>query len=538
MSPTMPFRRGFLFAAVLSFLTAATAGTPVTGAARRSRTSLLALRKRTVAQSLAPDQPVSRKEVEVAPLPAVVPPGLTVHAAEAHMVATPPVAVKKAATLVSRMLQQKAPVTRAAAAAAGAGAGQAGGNVKPKVFFLFMVYGRINNQVVWERFLAGGYGKGIDYQALVHCKTESECRLNIRSHLFEIIPSVSTQYCIDLVGGMNALLHAALLRAGPVQNEYDKFVFLSDSTLPVKPLVWIHHYLTDDSNSDFCVFPRNEWAEVPQNLPGGESVVHLAVKHHQWVVLGRPHAEEAVRRSHEHMDLMTRFQLNMGYHNTGCLDEFWLFATMYRELVLTGKPATYQLKGFNGGPLNSTNYEIQGRCDTFVHWVPRAEGKHNNMSLLAEELAGEPGTVMAPATESRPASFSRLSGDALVAMRNSNFIFARKIEDQTAFSGCAKLEDAFDELIFKEKPLDVLPGHEKSFVGDGVWLDNQRTPVTITSRHGSLKLQGSGIDMFATGGYCGNDIEVIFENGYQSSAAVSPDGNWLRWANGAVWPRA
>ena len=345
-------------------------------------------------------------------------------------------------------------------------------------------------------------------------------------------------YCTDLVGGMNALLHAAVLRSGAVENPTDKFVFVSDSTLPVEPLVPMVQRLTSDENSDFCVFPRNEWAEVPQNMPGGVSVTHLAVKHHQWVVLSRKHAEQAVARSHMHQDLMSRFQLNMGYHNTGCLDEFWHFATLYPELVILDHPATnIELAGLNGGISNS-NYEIQGKCDTFVHWVPRAEGRSNHMSYLAKALASDPGTIMAPATESRPASFSRLSGDALVSFRKSGFLFTRKVDDMAVFSGCASLADAFDQLIFKDNPSDVLPGQEMPYAGQGDWLDNQRTIVSISSSHGSVRLQGTGSDMHATGGYCGNTIDIVFENGYRASATVSPNGQWLRWSNGAVWPRA
>lgn len=498
------------------------------------------------ASPLAPDHPVSHSRKLVEPPymgPAVCPPGLAV--SENAKNSTGPMLAKAAPALASALhvLSQNVAgaVSRATANASMAvrtNTTYVNGKFQPQVFFLFMVYDKINNVEVWERFLSSGIGKGVNYQALVHCKTEATCRGNIRSHLFEIIPSVPTAYCTDLVGGMNALLHAAVLRSGAVENPNDKFVFVSDSTLPVEPLVPMVQRLTSDENSDFCVFPRNEWAEVPQNMPGGVSVTHLAVKHHQWVVLSRKHAEQAVARSHMHQDLMSRFQLNMGYHNTGCLDEFWHFATLYPELVILDHPASnIALSGFNGGISNS-NYEIQGKCDTFVHWVPRAEGRSNHMSYLAKALASDPGTIMAPATESRPASFSRLSGDALVSFRKSGFLFTRKVDDMAVFSGCASLADAFDQLIFKDNPSDVLPGHEMPYAGQGDWLDNQRTIVSITSSHGSVRLQGTGSDMHATGGYCGNTIDIVFENGYRASATVSPNGQWLRWSNGAVWPRA
>jgi len=535
----MPFRGGLLFftIALCSLAISTAAGVTERGGDRAARRG----RGGGLRSQLAPDHAVSRKMVELPSHgPPVAPPGLAVKAgaAPAPLAKAVPAPAAAPRILVQHAASQETAATSQALRANATSNATAGGG-KPQVFFMFMVYGRINNIEVWERFLSSGVGQGIEYKALVHCKTERECRGAIRSHLFEIIPSVPTAYCTDLVGGMNALLHAAVLRAGAAHNPNDKFVFISDSTLPVKPIVQMHRQLTSDSNSDFCVFPRNEWAEVPQNMPGGSSVVHLAVKHHQWVVLSRTHAEQAVARSHMHQDLMVRFQLNMGYHNTGCLDEFWHFATLYPELVIRTFPQSeHGLKGFNGMPLNNGNFEIQGQCDTFVHWVPRAEGRHNNMSFLAKALENDPGTIMAPATESRPASFSRLSGDALVSMRESSFLFARKVEDQTVFSGCAGLADAFDQLIFKDSRVDVLPGHELPFSGEGDWLDNQRTLVTVTSSHGSLRLRGTGSDMHATGGYCGSSIDIVFENGYRASATVSPDGRWLRWSNGAVWPRA
>ena len=38
-------------------------------------------------------------------------------------------------------------------------------HVFTEVFFLFLVYDKINNVEVWERFLSSGIGKGVNYQA-------------------------------------------------------------------------------------------------------------------------------------------------------------------------------------------------------------------------------------------------------------------------------------------------------------------------------------------------------------------------------------
>mmetsp|Transcript_58513 Transcript_58513/g.171171 ORF Transcript_58513/g.171171 Transcript_58513/m.171171 type:complete len:475 (-) Transcript_58513:251-1675(-) len=411
--------------------------------------------------------------------------------------------------------------------------------LKPQLFFLFMVYVKINNEDVWDRFFAPAV-RGVDYQALVHCKSEAGCRENIKAiQRFEIIPSVETQYCFNLVNGMNALLKAALIRAG-TGAPHDKFVFVSDSTLPVKPFSYMQSRLTADAASDFCVFPRNEWAEVSEtylNAPQHTAVTRVAVKHHQWIILSREHAMLSVQHEGQHQDLMTEFQLNLGFRNTGCLDEFWHFLIIYKSLKLSGHPMNIHLQGFNGGPLSTSNYEIQGRCSTFVHWVPRASGTSNNVTLLANALLRDPGTDMAPASETRPASIARLSRAALLELRNSPFLFVRKVDDHCAFSGCEQLSEAFDSLVFASSP-GAEPKFHVPWRGDGTWLDTRRSAVKILSSDGALHLTGVDQSMTAKGSYCKEHISVVFGNGFQADATLSADGVLLHWSNGVTWGRS
>jgi hypothetical protein len=308
----------------------------------------------------------------------------------------------------------------------------------------------------------------------------------------------------------------------------------------VKPFAAIQQQLTTNAASDFCVFPRNEWAEVTQgyeaNNPLQAPVTKVAVKHHQWIILSRKHAELSVSRSQELQDIMQQFQLNAGFRNTGCLDEFWHFATIFHTLDLASHPDAISLEEFSGSPLATGNYEIQGRCDTFVHWLPRASGKDNNMTQLAQALSQDPGTQMTPVTEKRPASIQRLSKNSLVRLRESPFLFARKVEDGTVFSGCSSLADAFDALVFATPPR-ALPGQVATWRGQGQWLDKRQTPVTISSMDGSLQIAGQDPTMQAKGSYCNDKIEAAFTNGYRASASLSPDGEWLRWDNGVTWQR-
>lgn len=433
---------------------------------------------------------------------------------------------------------------------------------KPMLFFLFLVYVKINNHDVWNRFFSQAVS-GVDYRALVHCKDEAECRRNIRAGgRFEVIRPVETQYCFDLVSGMNELLRQALTHEAAHPN--DKFIFVSDSTLPLKPFRYMQQRLTvqDGQSSNFCIFPRNEWAEVTESFAGGQAhapTTKVGVKHHQWMILSRTHAEQSVSRGGMLRDLMQVLQLNQGFRNTGCLDEFWHFATLFHQLSLKAEPTIVELVNFAGGSIRTDSYEIQGQCDTFVHWPPRAAGTYNNITKLAQELSVDPGVEMQPPTEKRPSSMSRLSKRALTTMRQSPFLFLRKVDDNAAFSGCHSLPEAFEGLVFADNP-GLFVDAAMTWPGQGVWLDNRKSPVTITSLEGSISLQGASRGeeaLRATGYYCGDQLSAVFSNQFRATAKLwcrgpstygasfynrvpcSQNGSLepleLQWDNGVVW---
>lgn len=409
---------------------------------------------------------------------------------------------------------------------------------RPQLIFLFLVYDKINNEEIWDRFFAPAI-HGSDYIALVHCKSVEYCRQNIKSpHRYEIIPSVETKYCTDLVSGMNALLQAGVNKVARPPRADDKFIFISDSTVPVKPFSFVQNrLLTTGTNSNFCIFPRNEWAEIQE--PASHALVpsvRAAVKHHQWMILSRAHAGQVLKRSHEYRDLMYQFQINTGVKNAGCLDEYWTFAILFGTIAQATNPQQIQMSGLNGLPLSTTDYEIQGQCDTFVQWVPRAIGTANNMTRLALQLTQDSGVDLTAASEKRPAAFHRFSRNAVVQMRDSWFLFARKVDDGAGFAGCDRLVDVFDKLIFSTPPQEfTVP---LTWAGSGQWVDTRSYLVSISSHEGAINLVGKGTGMNAKGTYCNNKVSVVFTNGYRSSATLSPDGQYLAWDTGVTWTRS
>lgn len=407
-------------------------------------------------------------------------------------------------------------------------------NDRPRLAFLFLVYDKINNEEIWDRFFASAV-HGSDYIALVHCVNTAGCSNNIKSpQRYEIIPSVETKYCTDLVSGMNALLQAGVSYGGGKNRPDDKFIFISDSTVPVKPFAAVQSRLVaTGTNANFCIFPRNEWAEIQEPNSIVPSV-RAAVKHHQWMILSRVHSEQVLKRGHEYRDLMAQFSLNTyGGKNSGCLDELWHFAIVFGTIAHATNPQLIQMSGLTGLPLSTTDYEIQGQCDTFVQWVPRANGNANNMSRLTEVMTNDGGVDMTPASDKRPAAFHRFSKNAVLQMRDSWFLFARKVDDGAGFAGCERLVEVFDKLIFNPQELNVPP----TWAGSGVWVDSRNYLATISANEGAVRLVGKGAGMDGKGIYCGSRVEFVFVNGYRSSATLSPDGKYLSWDTGVQWHR-
>merc|ERR1719375_1349168 len=75
-----------------------------------------------------------------------------------------------------------------------------------------------------------------------------------------LVETVPSSHCLDTVTAMVQLLRAAT--AESASSPRDKFVFVSDSTLPVKPPHEIFHALTEHSGSDICVMPSFSWGHA------------------------------------------------------------------------------------------------------------------------------------------------------------------------------------------------------------------------------------------------------------------------------------
>lgn len=326
----------------------------------------------------------------------------------------------------------------------------------PRVYFLFMAVDKVSNLDVWNAFFANAPVE--QYRVLVHCKFES-CIQQVAGTQLVAVPIVPSYYCTDLVSPMNQLIAYALQddRVSGIPNVADKFAFISDSTLPAKPFSFIYQTLSTRRGSDFCVFPSNEWADIPSSQG-----LEIAVKHHQWITLERAHAEQtsALWSSGKLHNLMTLFGMNANQYiwsnntyadnrNFGCLDEFWHMAALYGTLHNNYAQAEKQvpLSMFSNGPLLiSAKAGWQGECDTFVMWSKYLHTLGvNPFNQLYSSL--DPMSVPHGGNAARPGWWDTITTKGLQAIRMSSFLFARKFIDKPALHDGVDFASAYVQHV-------------------------------------------------------------------------------------------
>lgn len=339
-----------------------------------------------------------------------------------------------------------------------------------RVIFLFLVNDIIYHHDLWNAFFEGGSQS--QYSAYVHCKQSCNQTMLKQMPTLKPVDIVPTHYCHNLVDAMVSLLKGAIADGG---TKYDKFVFVSDSTLPVKPFNEIFHVLGQNGESDICVFPTDHWAEAAFN----EKRVVL-VKHHQWVVLNYEHAKVMVKtwgsvdsQGQWSVPIRTPTYSEPLIYNAErftrapianwCADEWAFFATVFGAIPEDGNPSInlpgfIDRKGGNKLMLNGpSTKKMQGICRTFAFW---SDDLDPDVGLLAKELAKDhPQNVLScwPSCTYRPAEVEKLSNDGLQEMRRSPFLFARK------FSKAIELPE-FREIILTEASTVTRasqPGSEK-----------------------------------------------------------------------------
>jgi len=320
---------------------------------------------------------------------------------------------------------------------------------EPRIFFLFLTLSGIKRSELWQAFF---YEQPqTRWRVFVHCKHTHVCALELsQGNVLGAtqVATVPSSYCRDLVTPMVQMLQAAVLES---TSPRDKFVFLSESTLPVKPFWDVYNTLTWDMSSDFCVYPTDHWVELAlaQNLRA------LIIKHSQWVVLNQAHALVMVQNWPG---------VSAGLHGSSwsipvyhaprkgpwgkitnpagvlplpmCIDEWAFFATIYGAFVDRGEWVVGQdgLPGYGAPPLQlrgaaHLTSTTQGICRTFAFWDAAEFAGSNLVNEIAQDWPWSKLSCFPRCDSTHPAEFAAISDRGVVALRRSRYLFARKFPE-------------------------------------------------------------------------------------------------------------
>lgn len=315
-----------------------------------------------------------------------------------------------------------------------------------RLFFLFMAIRGIIHEDHWRAFFEGVPPRR--YAIYLHCKRRAMCDLNLFGSnplSINLVEAVNSSYCVDLVSPMVQLLLGAVKESNSVA---DKFLFISESTLPVKPFALVYSSLMADQNSDFCFLPPKDWQTLglKRRKKPWEHDKAILVKHSQWVVLSQKHARAMisnwnnVKMPAEQWAIpiwrapsgQTRSSL-LGTVETGvwsiCADEWAVFATIYGAIEDTGQQQVI-IPGIGSNEVKlhasaeDSNF-VQGVCHTFAFWGY----EHYGAGTLMKDLTSDGQTRMScypKCKGTHPAEFVAVGDRAVWALRWSGFLFARK----------------------------------------------------------------------------------------------------------------
>jgi hypothetical protein len=281
---------------------------------------------------------------------------------------------------------------------------------------------------------------------------------------------------------MVQLLKVAVETPPDVGNEdaLEKFAFVSDTTLPLKPFAEIHRDLTSTFDSDMCIkesslsISARPWEMLRSMSDEGR---HLSLMQHtQWVVLSRPHAQkmvagweirgadkpvravwewdamlprgangsgeaaEAVPAAHFKcpkagmQDAASHLGAKTEAHSSfcgGCTDSYALFATIFGPLVnndAEGDDVVLPGEGW-------TN-----KCRTFVSFTD----KTHKETELKESVSHDPETLAHGHNDRSPHpwTFHHIGIKSMLKLRRSDFLFGRK------FSPGIRLATGLSEVLY------------------------------------------------------------------------------------------
>lgn len=158
-----------------------------------------------------------------------------------------------------------------------------------KIAFLFLVYDDINYDQLWQKF----FSKSDQSKHSIYVHSKKTHTLSDFFTSKRTIENTETKWAdISLVKAQNILLQEALK-----DEDNQRFVFVSDSCIPVKSFEYVYQRICSNKKSLF----NHRKLEYPQRYTALKSIIgsKFVMKASQWCILNRKHAQQIINEVDE-----------------------------------------------------------------------------------------------------------------------------------------------------------------------------------------------------------------------------------------------
>lgn len=241
------------------------------------------------------------------------------------------------------------------------------------LIFLFLLETKLNHVALWRKFFLNGFVDGrpqhLSFAHFAHPVTGSAAslqKLNIT-----VVPTTLTTYCFNLLSAQWMLLGRALA-ATAFHRGRTMFIFVSHTTVPLRPLHQMREILFKSGKSNWCTpspasFPWM-WIRRGRDRTG-------LVRHSQWIILNRTDAQRSVA--------------------AGAMDQGigkWKFPRMGWDGFANLTTISYMGRRYIPGCMDESHINfvhglwekskqdlwrgLDRSCRTWVHWDPSGNSSH------------------------------------------------------------------------------------------------------------------------------------------------------------------
>jgi len=215
----------------------------------------------------------------------------------------------------------------------------------------------------------------------------------------------------------------------------EKFVIVSDSTLPVKPFSAVFKALTESNESDYCYNSVDQWGTATMS---GRN--YTIPKHWQWAVLNRTDAEQLVRRWRTPPGDGGMFEWNVTLPDGTEVPraQFPWSPETPDEQIESMALGAMELKTSDFFDEMERFRKEHRRCRTYLIFIPDIavmksappvvmtfDSRVNVTVRMTWDLATK---VVGPPGRDHPAVFRRIGKQTMGVLRDSDYLFARKFE--------------------------------------------------------------------------------------------------------------